>query len=351
MRSVVRVNCAIAGTVNYSLGSGVIYSLDTREGDALIVTNYHVVYNKKGTGREKVPYVSDDIDVYLYGAEVSSRAIEATFLGGAMEYDIAVLKVENSPYLKETAENKVYATEAVACDSASVTLGDRVYAIGNAGGYGLSAVEGIVSLESETATFAAVDGNGTMTLPEIRTDAALNPGNSGGGLFNAAGELLGIVNGRAENNMVGIGYAIPSNIALAVAQNVIDTCAKSPNAHCGALATLGITVSVADSRGVYDEETGKIYIEQQITIEGVSSDSAAKRAGFAGGDTLISATLRSHRGGEAYERKVYLTDERRLTELLLEARLGDTMQFELRRGGETKTLSVTFTADDFRTLA
>ena len=73
----------------YSIGSGVFLEADTEKGDAYVVTNYHVVYNAKSTGRESISHVSDNILLYLYGGKTDNRGIEATYVGGAMNYDIA----------------------------------------------------------------------------------------------------------------------------------------------------------------------------------------------------------------------------------------------------------------------
>ncbi len=333
----------------YSIGSGIIYDLDTAAGDALIVTNYHVVFSADSVGNEAIAHVSDDISVFLYGSEIKTRAIEASYVGGTMEYDIAVLKVEGEEMLKNTAESKTIAKEVTACDSDSVTAGERVYAVGNADGEGVSVTAGVVSVEAEDAKFLASDDKTYITLSEIRFDAAVNPGNSGGGLFNASGELLGIVNGGREvEDVVGFGYAIPANTALAIAQNIIDTCAKSPEAHGAAQARLSVSVQVQDSRSVWDEETGKLYIEEKIVIYDITRGGAADKMGMLVGDTLISAKIISTRGGE---REIAVTRDFKLTAFLFEVRLGDTVEFTVSRGGKTLTLSLVYATEDLFRLA
>ncbi|MDE5896432.1 MAG: S1C family serine protease, partial [Clostridia bacterium] len=180
-------------------GSGVIVSLDKTRGDAYIVTNYHVVYCV--SSRHGTLGIGKNIKVYLYGG--TTRPISATFYGGAMEYDIAVLKISGSEYLKETAQNPVYASACTVGDSDSLTVGQRVYAIGNPDGEGFSVTGGIVSVEAEYINVARADSSSkTISLLEIRTDAAVNHGNSGGGLFDASGRLVGIVNARSESSGV-----------------------------------------------------------------------------------------------------------------------------------------------------
>ncbi len=333
----------------YSLGSGIIYDLDTAAGDALIVTNYHVVYSQKSTGNEAVPHVSDEINVFLYGSEISTHAIPASYVGGTMDYDIAVLKVEGEDMLKDTDGGKTIAKAVTACDSDSVTAGERVYAVGNADGEGVSVTAGVVSVEAEDARFVGADDKTYITLSEIRFDAAVNPGNSGGGLFNASGELLGIVNGGREvEDVVGFGYAIPANTALSIAQNIIDTCRENAASRGAARASLGISVQVADSRSAYDGQTGKLYIEELLNVVDVTRGGVAAKMGMLVGDTLVGAKLSSTRGGMPYTREIALTRDFKLVAFLFEIRLGDTVEFTVSREGKTVTLTARYeSTEDF----
>ncbi len=313
----------------YSAGAGVIYSLDQTEGDAYIVTNYHVVYNSGSVGSETVSHVSDDISVYLYGY---NTYIDATYVGGSMDYDIAVLKVEDSDVLKESD-----ATAATLADSDSVTVGENVFAIGNPEGEGISVSSGVVSVDAEYIDILAADDSTTLSLLEIRTDAAVNHGNSGGGLFNARGELVGIVNARSEADGVeAFGYAIPSNLAIAVAQNVIDN-ADAKGAY---RASLGVTVQVASSESLYDETTCKTYIEEKVTVQSITAGSAAAEMGLEAGDTFLSAKITSSDGTTVQEKAI--TRMHMVTTMMFNVRLGDTVTFTVSREGETTELSYTF---------
>ena len=143
--STASVNEALASVVSIKTdtawGAGVIYSLDKNTGDALIVTNYHVVYGKNG--------ISTKIGVSLYGENHNNPAMSATYYGGAAEYDLALIRIKGSERLKETENNTVYAKEASFADSDSITVGEQVYAIGNPDGQGISATGGIVSVDAE----------------------------------------------------------------------------------------------------------------------------------------------------------------------------------------------------------
>ncbi len=350
LRSVVSVYClfrrANSSQGFYGIGSGVIYSLGTAAGDAYIVTNYHVVYNADSAGNERISHVSDSIVCYLYGASRSSEnEIEATYLGGVMEYDIAVLQVRSSTLLRGNGDT-MSAAEVVAADSDSVSAGDRAFAVGNAEGSGISVTEGVVSVPLEYVGLKAADDVNTVTLPEIRTDAAINHGNSGGGLFNEKGELIGITNARLEKTgYLGFGYAIPANFALAVAQNIIDTCAVNAAAHGAAKAEPGISVIRSGSHSVYDAQTGKFYYEERLSVSGVSAE--GRSHGFHAGDVLVSATLLSHGKTRSYP----LTTTVRFERLLLEARMDDSILFEIYRGSASVTLTVPLSSNtDFLLL-
>ena len=336
------------GSEFYTAGGGVIYSLDKTEGDALIVTNYHVVYEQESNGRESVAHISDGITVYLYGGEIASAAIPATYLGGAMEYDIAVLSVQDSPLLKESEENSVWVTSIVAADSDSVTVGEEVYAIGNADGEGMSVTKGVVSVSTEYIDVYAADEKTMLSMLEIRTDAAVNHGNSGGGLFNASGELIGIVNARSEEEgVVGFGYAIPANRALAVAQNIIDTCAADGRARGAMVARLGIRAQVQDSRAVYDPESGKVYIEESVVVKQIDPDTAASASDLRTGDMIAFAKLTSTRGGKPYEREIAVTRLHKLTDLLLEVRRGDKLVLTVSRENKPVTIEFSYSGSAY----
>ena len=106
----------------YVTGSGVIYDLDTSAGDALIVTNYHIVYSATSRGDEDITHISDDITLSLYGESFSARPIKAAFVGGSMMHDIAVLRVTGCDYLN-ASKGEVYARKVARGDSDSVGVG------------------------------------------------------------------------------------------------------------------------------------------------------------------------------------------------------------------------------------
>lgn len=176
--------------VTSGAGSGVIISAD-----GLIITNNHVV-----SGANAITVTTTD------GTEYTAKVI-----GTDSDSDIAVIKVEatNLPF-------------ALMGDSDTLVVGQEVLAVGNPlGELGGTVTNGIVSALSRDVN---IDGT-EMTL--IQTNAAVNPGNSGGGLFNLYGELIGIVNAKSSTtssgtSVEGIGFAIPANTAAKVTEELIN---------------------------------------------------------------------------------------------------------------------------------
>ena len=326
LRSSVSIFCTFGteGSPYYSAGSGVIFKLDKRNGKAFIITNYHVVYDKNEG-------ISKEISVYLYGGEYSEAEINATYVGGSLNYDIAVLYVEDSEIIKNSC-----AAAVDVADSDNIFVGQTAIAIGNAEGYGLSASSGVISVDSEYIDMIAPDEITQVSFRVMRIDTAVNHGNSGGGLFNAQGELIGIVNAKIiDENVENIGYAIPSTLVVAVANNIIDNCFEK---DCSTLqrCLLGITIRTENSSAVYDESTGLVRIVESIGVVEVSKGSIAYGIVEAD-DILVSATL----NGITKE----ITRQFHVIDLMINARPGDTMYLTVMRGEETITVYIEITED------
>ena len=316
-------------TKSYSSGgSGVIYQLNKAEGDAFIITNHHVVYDASSNTENGI---SNDISVYLYGSASEANAIKATYVGGSLYYDIAVLRVENSELLKNSDACAVGVT-----DSDTIAVGDTALAIGNAKGYGISVSSGIVSVDSEYITMTASDERTEVSFRVMRVDAAINSGNSGGGLFDAGGNLIGIVNAKiVADGVENIGYAIPSNVAVAIADNIIDYCYGTDTERVQR-AMLGITVNASDSKAVYNAETGRMTIEETVSVDEVSKGSLAEGV-LEEGDIFLSMTL----NGE----KSDITRQYQVIDLMLDVRVGDVVKLDILRNGENHTVEITITED------
>ena len=302
-------------------GSGVIYSLDKSKGDAYIITNYHVVYNEKATSDSGI---SQDIKVYLYGSENKGDGIKATFVGGSANYDIALLKISGSAVLKESI-----AAAATFANSDKVSVLDTAIAIGNPAGMGISATAGYVSVDSEEITLP-VTGSSYVSMRVMRVDTAVNGGNSGGGLFDASGNLIGIVNAKiADSSIENIAYAIPANVAGHLAKSILSSESGKPT-RC----ILGIIPVVGSSKAVYDEETGKISILETVTVSSINADSVAVGK-LQEGDVIRALTIDGS--------KITIERKFQVIENMFAAHVGSTVTFDIERGGEILEISFTIT--------
>ena len=311
-----------------SAGSGVIYQMDKVNGDAFIITNYHVVYDSSSNSSNGI---SNDINVYLYGSEIADKAMKATYVGGSLYYDIAVLRIEDSHVLRTSD-----ACSVGVAPSDKVSVGDSAIAIGNAQGYGVSASFGIVSVDSEYITMTAADGKTEVSFRVMRVDTAVNSGNSGGGLYDREGNLIGVVNAKiVDDGVENIGYAIPSNVAVAIAENIIDYC-YGTDLERVQRALLGITVSTSDSKAVYDSTTGLISIEETVSVYEVTKGSLAYGI-LKADDLLVSASFG--------EKTQIITRQYNIIDMMLDVRVGDAVTFNIIRGGEEMTVSITITED------
>jgi serine protease Do len=176
---------APARVTDEEVGSGVIV-----EADGVIVTNYHVVAN------------SEEIDVAL----ADGRRFTATLAGADAATDLAVLRID----VRELPT-------AAWGDSDTVEVGEMVWAIGNPFGLDRTITYGIVS---------AVGRRGVIDSPYqefLQTDAAINPGSSGGPLVDVHGRVMGITTAIVGKDFSGVGFAIPSNTARAVTQAILES--------------------------------------------------------------------------------------------------------------------------------
>ncbi len=312
-----------------SAGSGVIFQLDKENGDAYIITNYHVVYDSACNTDNKI---SDDISIYLYGMEDSAYAIPATYVGGSMNYDIAVLKVTGSELLKQSN-----AKAAMLAAPHGAAVGMSVVAIGNPEAKGISMTRGIVSVDSESLTMIGADGQSQITYRAIRVDTAVNSGNSGGGLFDLNGQLIGIVNAKiVDDGIEGIAYAIPISIAAGVAQNIIDNSEEETYTDGVWKCLLGITVKADNARTELDETDQLVHIREDVIVESVTEDSLTDGV-LQTGDQIISLTV----NGETYE----ATRTFVIVDAMLNARVGDSVTVTVLRDGTEIDVEFEITAD------
>lgn len=329
-------------TVYASAGSGVVIDLNKEAGNALIVTNYHVVYDLNSNTENKI---SDSIYLYPYGAynmfstktgkDEEGEGIKATFVGGAMDYDIALLKVEGSEYIQNNL-----ITEAKIGDSEKVRMGEKVFAIGNPDGAGLSVTSGVISVPSEYIEMVASDSTSTSSRTVeyrvMRTDAAINGGNSGGGLFNSKGELIGICNAKnIEKEVDNIGYAIPISLMQDLWENILD------NDGVFKRAMFGILVQATDTDAVYEDD--RLCIDAEYTVVSTEIESTAAAYGkLRYGDKLLALTLNGNR--------TEVVALHSLDYALMNVRLGDTLIVTIERDGTTMDVEIPFDKESYFTI-
>lgn len=331
VRSIVSIYCTFGGGLlgggSGSTGSGIIYKVNS-EGDAFIITNYHVVHNSSSG-------ISEKIDLYLYGMEYVDYTIPATYVGGSMNYDIAILRVDDSEVLKKAYANGSVQAVKIA-DSDKISIGQETIAIGNPQGQGISVTTGVISVDSEYIDMTGSDGKTAVSFRVMRTDTPVNSGNSGGGFFNSKGELIGVVNAKIINSDVeNIGYAIPSNVARAIADNIIDYCYGK---ECKTVmrGILGITVVANSLSTYYDETEGVVVRVEEIAVHDVTAGGLGSKM-FQTGDIIKSVTIG--------DKEIEITRQHHLIDAMLDVRVGDTVTNVIVRNGEEMVVSTVITQD------
>ena len=290
-----------------SNGAGVIFEADKETGEVYVVTCYHVV---KG--------YSTQAHILLHDSFVPEKA---TLVGYSSVYDIAVLKIENSKEYAKSASKPCDVANSAMC-----VLGEGAIAIGNPQSMGFSVTSGIVSSLTD---LVPVDG---VVRRVLRTSAAINGGNSGGGLFNAQGELIGIVTAKAlsipaQNNYIdNMAYATPSNVAYSLAKNIIRNTRPVK-------AVLGLELW-AGSNGLTDDVVdGELITKQKVVVNKVEAGSVAESAGFKKDDVII---------GFVYgDTVVNVTNTYSFEDHAFAINKGDKVTFYIERNGSPMDISVT----------
>lgn len=276
-----------------SLGSGVILS-----SDGYILTNYHVI---EGADQLKVTAGDGEYEATVVGTDESS--------------DLAVLKIDAQDL-----------TAIEIGSSSDLVVGEWVMAVGSPFGLEQSVSTGIVSATSRT-TSELNDGSESSAVYTnmIQTDAAINPGNSGGALVDSDGKLIGIntLIATSSGSSAGVGFAIPVDYAMNIAQQIID--GKTPShAQIGVSATT-INSQIAERYG--------LAVDSGAYVTTVNRGSAAAEAGIEEGDIIT---------------KVDDTDIASSSDLVLAVRshsVGDTVSVTFNRDGQEQTVDVTLGSD------
>lgn len=293
-----------------SAGTGVIFSED--RDNLYIVTNNHVVENSSSL---TVTFCDDS-------------AVDASIVGTSATDDVAVIKVGLNSIKSDT---KSLIKVCVIGDSNELSVGDGAIIIGNALGYGQSVTTGVISALNRKVS--ATDNSGrAITNTVIQTDAAVNPGNSGGPLLNMKGEMVGIVSAKLSDTSVeGMGYAIPSATANAIIDEIMkkgsttaEQSTEQPATGGAYLGIAGMDISGAIARQ-YSMSTG-VYVTKVYT------NGAAEKAGLSQGDVITEID------------GVELTGMAHLKSIIAAKSAGDKVTLKVDKGGsrsKSTTIEVT----------
>jgi serine protease Do len=285
------VNIKCSSLTSQSAGSGVIIAKSDSKEEYYIVTNHHVING--------YPNISVEL--------ADGNIHQAALVGGDPTGDIAIVKIE--------AEGLNIAN--ILKDSDTLREGDSVIAIGNPlGELGGTVSRGIISFLGREIM---IEGQ-KRTL--IQTDAAVNSGNSGGGLFDINGNLIGIVNAKAAQlGVEGLAFAIPSNEMRYLAMEIMKTATDKNYGYVPGRTTIGATFvnGYYQSGGFFGQTYEIVYVTN------VNEESAADKAGLRKEDIIISVTA----SGDT----VIIEDALQIMEIIKSQEIGNELTFKIKRGG------------------
>ena len=294
------------GTRAKGSGSGFIYKID---GDnAYVMTNHHVV-----DGGNKWTIITS-----------TDEEIEGTVLGSDEYVDIAVIKIKKKSYMEAVS---ILPTEK------KVNLGDTVFTIGAPVGYEYrgTVTNGIVSGLNRLVEVSVNNGaSGDYVMEVIQTNTAVNPGNSGGPLFNSNGEVVGVISMKlVENSIEGMGFAIPIDYAMSHV-NKLEKGEKIDRPLLG--------ISMANVTDTYLLFQNRIMvpdgIEEGVVVVEISSNSGASKSDLQKGDVITKLN------GSTVKNAAYLKY------LLYKYNPGDSVTITYNRNGKEATTKITLTKNE-----
>ena len=295
------VTISARGTGGGGTGSGEII-----KSGGYILTNNHVIAIAANGGSVGVQFSDGTI-------------VPATIVGRDPQTDLAVLKVTASAKLQPIAIGS----------SSSVVVGQAAVVIGAPLGLSGTVTSGIVSSLDRSIQVPGDDDSTALLVGAIQTDASINPGNSGGSMVNCSGQLIGIPSagatvpspsGESSGGSIGLGFAIPVNLAMTIADEIIST-GSVTHAYFG-IGAAPIPPSAAAEAGV----------PEGLYVQTVVPGGPAAKAGLRAGDVITKIN-----GQPA-------TSTVQLQELMLTMKPGATVQLEYSRGGQSATATVTLGA-------
>ena len=259
-----------------------------------VVTNFHVI-----EGAQRIQVRMNDGD-----------AIEATYVGGTRDYDLAVIRLRNAPA-------NILPIPVGA--SSGLKVGQAVFAIGNPFGLSRTLTTGVISALDRRLPTAA----GREVVGVIQTDAAINPGNSGGPLIDSAGRLIGVNTAiiSGSGNSAGIGFAVPADVVNQVVPQLISK-GKVPRPGIGIVAL--------------SEEAGASLGVMGVVIDRIMPNGSADRAGLQGidyrnrvlGDIILAID----------DQEVANIVE--LVRIMQKYKIGQTMTLKVKRNDEVREVKV-----------
>lgn len=305
--SVEKVYDAVMMIENYkndsltSTGSGFVYKTDDKYG--YVLTNHHVI-----AGATKIVLIRSD-----------DKKIDGTVLGSDEYLDLAVIRINASDSIDVAAIGS----------SEDSKLGDVVFTIGSPLGYEYrgTVTDGILSGKDRMVTVSLSGTTSDWVMKVLQTNAAVNPGNSGGPLLNASGEVIGVISLKlVETEVENMGFAIPIEYAMSHIESL-------ENNETIVRPMLGISmVNVTDTYTLY--RSGIILddsIENGVVVIEVTADSGASKSDLQKGDVITKLN------DEAINNTAYLRYE------LYKYNVGDTITITYLRDGKEKTTKITLT--------
>jgi putative serine protease PepD len=295
------VTISATGASGAGTGSGEII-----KSDGYILTNNHVVATAAGAGGSLGVLFSD------------GKSAPATLVGRDPLTDVAVIKVDETGLPAIPVGN-----------SSSLVIGEPVVVLGAPLGLSSTVTSGIVSALDRTIQVPGENSQSALLIGAIQTDAAINPGNSGGAMVNCNGQFVGVPsagatvpseNGQSSGGSIGLGFAIPGDFALQLADQIIST-GHVTHAYFG-IQAVPVSAEAAKVNG----------IAEGLLVQGVDSGGPAAAAGLAVGDVIT----------EISGQPAVSTDQ--LAELTITQKPGDKVTLGYSRNGAARTTTVTLGA-------
>jgi putative serine protease PepD len=289
------VTIAVSGPSGSGTGSGEVI-----DNSGHVLTNNHVIAAAAAGGQIQV--------IFNDGSTQTAQLV-----GRDPKTDLAVLKVQQASGLRPIRFGS----------SENVRVGESVVALGAPLGLSSTVTSGIVSARDRSVNVPAEDGQSALLVAAIQTDAAINPGNSGGALVDCAGKLIGIPtagatvpspNGGSSPGSIGLGFAIPSDFAHRIAEELI---ANGSVSH----GFLGISVNTAGA-------------DAGLFVAGVTPSGPAAAAGLQTGDVITKID-----GNQ-------VVSAEQLLEITLTHKPGDTVTITYERQGQTHETRLTLGSSD-----